>query len=59
MLQKTTAFDAIDSALAGSARDTIAVIAAVVLGLLASLLGYKLGNATPKPKTAAEVPPAA
>jgi len=46
MLQKTTAFDAVDGALATGARDTIAVFAAVVLGLVASACGYKLHNKT-------------
>jgi hypothetical protein len=55
MLLKVSAFDAVDSGLATGARDTIAVIAAVVLGVIAAQLGYKLNQAKPKP---AKAPPA-
>jgi uncharacterized membrane protein len=48
MLQKTSAFDALDPGLATGARDTIAVISAVVLGVVAAALGYKLDKASPK-----------
>jgi hypothetical protein len=47
MLLKVSAFDAVASGLAVGARDTIAVIAAVVLGVIAALLGYKLDKAAP------------
>jgi hypothetical protein len=45
MLLKTSAFDAIAPHLATGARETIAVIGAVVLGTLAAALGYKLNEA--------------
>jgi hypothetical protein len=48
MLQKTSAFTAVDPGLATGARETIAVISAVVLGVLAAALGYKLEKSTPK-----------
>ncbi len=47
MLLKVSAFDAVASGLATGARDTIAVVAAVVLGVIAGLLGYKLNQASP------------
>jgi hypothetical protein len=47
MLLPASAFDTVDSGLAVGARDTIAVIAAVVLGVVAVRLGYKLNKAPP------------
>lgn len=44
MLGQTTAFDAVAPGLITAARDTIAVFAAVLLGVLASHLGYKLNQ---------------
>jgi hypothetical protein len=45
MLQKTTAFDAVDADLRTAPRETIAVLAAIVLGLWAGAIGYKLNKA--------------
>jgi hypothetical protein len=47
MLLRPSAFDAIDLGLAVGARDTIAVIAAVVLGVVAAQLGHKLDGSDP------------
>jgi hypothetical protein len=49
MLLRPSAFDAVDSGLATGARDTIAVIAAVVLGVVAAQLGYRLDGSDPMP----------
>jgi hypothetical protein len=45
MLQKTTAFDAVDSGMSTAARESIAVLGAIVLGIGATVLGYKLDRA--------------
>jgi hypothetical protein len=41
MLQRATAFDAAFPGIGSAARNSIAIIGAIVLGLLASLLAYK------------------
>jgi hypothetical protein len=45
MLQKTTAFDVVDSGLHTAARESIAVIGAILLGVWAGAIGYKLNKA--------------
>src|SRR5712692_2155253 len=49
MIQKTTAFDAVWPGLDPGTRDVIAVLAAIVLGLIAAWLGYKADQAPPCP----------
>lgn len=50
MLQPVSAFDVVDSGLTIGARQTIAVIGAVFLGIGAAALGYKLNSEAPAPK---------
>ena len=55
MLQKATAFDSIAPDLGQASRDSIAVIGAIVLAVIASQLAYQADQKTPTPVQQAKV----